>query len=162
MADKVGDGGTDRERKKDKEREIGRTGVPTRTTETTVYRNGRSGGHTGHHGPRILRPVVVVVGGGLGLIRWPVMHDRRRAAAEAGYRTPAVQRSSCPQKSVPDPSCSLFHLSPRPANACARISRVHARGYTLFFLSFFLFLLFLFFFSCYSSDNIKDGRKQGN
>ena len=142
----------DREREREREREIGRTGVPTRTTETTVYRNGRSGGRTGHHGPRILRPVVVVVGG-LGLIRWPVMHDRRRAAAEAGYRTPAVQRSSCPQKSVPDPSSSLLYL---PANACARISRVHARGYTLFLsFSFFFFLFFL-------PTTIKDGRKQGN
>lgn len=42
---------------------------------------------------------------GLGLIRWPVMHDRRSAAAGAADRTPAAQRrSSCPQKSVADPS----------------------------------------------------------
>lgn len=98
---------------------------------------GREWGHTGHHGPRILRPVVVV--GGLGLIRWPVMHDRRRAAAEAGYRTPAVQRSSCPQKSVPDPSAPSPPLPSRPAPA--RGSRVCTRAYTLFF---FLSLLFLF------------------
>lgn len=108
---------------------------------------GREWGHTGHHGPRILRPVVVV--GGLGLIRWPVMHDRRRAAAEAGYRTPAVQRSSCPQKSVPDPSAPSPPLPSRPA--LARGSRVCTRAYTLFF-----------FLSLYSySTTIKDGRKQG-
>lgn len=108
---------------------------------------GREWGHTGHHGPRILRPVVVV--GGLGLIRWPVMHDRRRAAAEAGYRTPAVQRSSCPQKSVPDPSAPSPPLPSRPAPA--RGSRVCTRAYTLFF---FLSLLFY-------STTIKNGRKQG-
>ena len=56
---------------------------------------------------------------GLGLIRWPVMHDRRNAAAGAADRTPAAQRrSSCPQKSVADPSsrlcCCTQTPNPRP------------------------------------------------
>ena len=61
---------------------------------------------------------------GLGLIRWPVMHDRRSAAAGAADRTPAAQRrSSCPQKSVADPSpwpccCTQTpNLYPTPSTA---------------------------------------------
>lgn len=52
---------------------------------------------------------------GLGLIRWPVMHDRRNAAGRAADRTPAAQ---CPAR----PARKNLYI----ADPCARADRASA------------------------------------
>lgn len=98
MADKVGGGGTGRGGKKDREREIGRPGVPTRTTETTVYRN-REG--VGTYGAP-WTAYSAACGGGRGLGVNTVAGDARPT-------------QSCGRSGLPHASCPTLEL---PAKIC--------------------------------------------